>query len=163
MTFVVTIIPEQGNTAPETLFINHSSREYNDIKDCSVSYEEHCKYMSITLDGEITTRIFFRTYSEVVKWCKAYIREAENIVKVDDNTGATNNQENWYSNVIKTKAEIIAQADPDNYAVCPYCKMAFKRKGDMKKFCSAQHKTNYNLAKLRAKRKAEKEQHSLDK
>lgn len=162
MTFVVTIIPEQGAT-PETLFINHSSRNYDDIKDCSISYTEHCKYMSITLDGEITTRVFFRTYSEVVKWCKTYIRESENIVKVDDNTGATSNQENWYSNVIKTKAEMIAQYDPENYGFCLYCKNAFKIKSNRKKFCSNQHKTNYHLAKLRVKKKAEKEQQTLDK
>lgn len=151
MTLVVTIIPAQGKTQPETLFINFSTRSYDDIQDCSISYEEHCKYMGINLDGEFTTRVFFREYKDAVRWCKNYIRESENIVKVDDNTGLTNNQENWYNTVIKTHSQVLMDNDPDNYAVCHYCGFAFHVNPSYpkKKFCCNQHRNNFNKNKLK--------------
>lgn len=154
MTVTVTIIPENGKNQPETLFINFIKRGYNDIQETTYSKEDKCKYTYITLDGECTTRAFFPDYPSAVKWCKKYIRESDYIVKVDDNTGLTNNQENWYSNVIKTKAYFLTQEYPETYAQCPYCKQAFTRDPkhpNQKKFCNETHQSNYNSRIYREK------------
>lgn len=147
MTVTVTIIPENGKNQPETLFINFIQREYTNIKDASYSKEEKCKYTYITLEGECTTRTYFPDYPSAVKWCKNYIRESDYIVKVDDNTGLTNNQENWYANVIKTKASYLVAEHPELYKQCPYCEQAFfinPKRPKQKKFCNETHQSNYN-------------------
>lgn len=163
MTVTVTIIPEYKQQ-PETLFINFIERKYNDIKDCTHSKAEKCKYTYITLDGELTTRAFFPDYPSAVKWCKTYIRESDYIVKVDDNTGLTNNQENWYANVIKTKASILVEEFPDTYGQCLYCKQAFikdPKHPNKRKFCNETHRTNYG-SRLYRENKKKKSQQTLD-
>lgn len=154
MTVTVTIIPENGKNQPETLFINFIQREYTNIQDASYSKEEKCKYSYITLDGELTTRAYFPDYPSAVKWCKTYIRESDYVVKVDDNTGLTNNQENWYANVIKTKATLLVEEFPENYGQCLYCKQAFikdHKHPNKKKFCNETHRSNYNSRIYREK------------
>lgn len=163
MTVTVTIIPEYKQQ-PETLFINFIERKYNDIKDCTHSQAEKCKYTYITLDGELTTRAFFPDYPSAVKWCKTYIRESDYIVKVDDNTGLTNNQENWYSNVIKTKATLLVEEFPDTYGQCLYCKQAFikdPKHPNKRKFCNETHRSNYG-SRLYRENKKKKSQQTID-
>lgn len=163
MTVTVTIIPEYKQQ-PETLFINFIERKYNDIKDATHSKEEKCKYTYITLDGELTTRVFFPDYPSAVKWCKTYIRESDYIVKVDDNTGLTNNQENWYANVIKTKATLLVEELPYTYGQCLYCKQAFikdPKHPNKRKFCNETHRTNYG-SRLYRENKKKKSQQNLD-
>lgn len=163
MTVTVTIIPEYKQQ-PETLFINFIERKYNDIKDATHSQAEKCKYTTITLDGELTTRVFFPDYPSAVKWCKTYIRESDYIVKVDDNTGLTNNQENWYANVIKTKATLLVDEFPDTYLQCLYCKQAFikdPKHPNKRKFCNETHRSNYG-SRLYRENKKKKSQQNLD-
>lgn len=154
MTIAVTIIPEKGQQ-PETLFINYVQRPYTSIDDANHSTTEKCKYAPIILDGEQTTRVYFANYPLAVKWCKTYIRESDYIVKVDDNTGLTNNQENWYANVIRIKAGTLEQEYPDVYQTCPYCGNAFFKttKNPRKKYCSEQHRKNHNSLINKAKKR----------
>lgn len=164
MAVAVTIIP-QYKQQPETLFINFIERKYTDINDCTHSTEEKCKYTSVTLDGELTTRVFFPDYPRAVKWCKTYIRESEYVVKVDDNTGLTNNQENWYANIIKTKATLLVEEFPETYGQCLYCKQAFikdPKHPNKRKFCNETHRTNYG-SRLYRENKKKKSQQTIDK
>lgn len=160
MTIAVTIIPEKGKQ-PETLFINYVQRPYESIDDANHSTTEKCKYAPIILDGEQTTRVYFATYPLAVKWCKTYIRESDYVVKVDDNTGLTNNQENWYSNVIKTKATLLGEEFPDTYGQCLYCKQAFikdPKHPNKRKFCNETHRTNYGSRLYRENKKKKSQQ-----
>ena len=164
MAVTVTIIPEYKQQ-PETLFINFIERKYTDINDCTHSTTEKCKYTYITLDGELTTRAFFPDYPSAVKWCKTYIRESDYVVKVDDNTGLTNNQENWYANVIKAKASILVEEFPEIYGQCLYCNQSFikdPKHPNKRKFCNNTHQTNYNSRVYRENKK-KKSQQTLDK
>lgn len=164
MTVTVTIIPEYKQQ-PETLFIMFIGRNYNDIKEAIHSQAEKCKYTYITLDGEVTTRVYFPDYPSAVKWCKTYIRESDYVVKVDDNTGLTNNQENWYANVIKTKATLLVEEFPETYGQCLYCKQAFikdPKHPNKRKFCNETHRTNYG-SRIYRENKKKKSQQTLDK
>lgn len=164
MALAVTIIPEYKQQ-PETLFINFIERKYTNINDCTHSTEEKCKYTYITIDGELTTRVYFPDYPSAVKWCKTYIRESDYIVKVDDNTGLTNNQENWYANVIKTKASLLVEEYPETYGQCLYCKQSFikdPKHPNKRKFCNETHRNNYG-SRLYRENKKKKSQQTLDK
>lgn len=143
MTVTVTIIPPYAKQE-ETLLINTMQRSYNDIKADSHDMEAHCKYSIVTLDGEITTRAYFRDYVQAVVFCKQYMRDSEEVVKVDDRTGLTNNQENWYSNIIKAKRAVLGV--PVNTKTCPECGATLPE-GTRKSYCDNKCRYRYNNKK----------------
>lgn len=148
MTVTVTIIPPY-NKQEETLLINYMERSYNDIKADSHDVEAHCKYSMVKLDGEITTRAYFRDYAKAVSFCKKYMRDSEEVVKVDDRTGLTNEQENWYSTIIKTKRSILGT--PVNVKICPECGATLPE-GTRKSYCDNKCRFRYNNRKQKLKK-----------